>query len=131
MCVEAQVGGCLDYIEALQPSVSYGVTPQCPLDSAREMIKGPSYILRWAEIQLNVLYTPLHSHSLAEIFPSGALWVRRGERNQNYKNTAAVDNSFVISWGLTGGCISEVMISHSSNKLKEFMTLRIELKISW
>lgn len=59
---------------------------------------GPRYILKWAEIQLNLLYTPLLSHSLAEIFPSGGLWERRGERNQNYKNTAAVDNSFVISW---------------------------------
>lgn len=33
--------------------------------------------------------------------------------------------------GLTGDCIFEVMISHSSNKLKEFMTLLFELKISW
>lgn len=61
-------------------------------------MKGPLYILRWAEVQLNLLYTPLHLHSLAEIFPSGGLWLWRGERNQNYKNTAAVDSPFVISW---------------------------------
>lgn len=47
---------------------------QCPLDS-NEMMKGPPYILKWAEIQVNLLYTPLHSVSLAEIFPSGGLWV--------------------------------------------------------
>lgn len=33
--------------------------------------------------------------------------------------------------GLTESCIFEVMISHSINKLKYFMTLHIELKISW
>lgn len=59
---------------------------------------GPPYILKWAEIELNLLYTLLHSHSLAEIFPSGGLWEWREYRNQNYKNAAAVDNSFVISW---------------------------------
>lgn len=31
--------------------------------------------------------------------------------------------------GLTGGCIFEMMISHSNSKLKELMTLHIELKL--
>jgi len=56
------------------------------------MIEGPKNILKWAEIQLNLLYTALHLRSLAEVLPFRGLWVWRGGRDQSYKNTAAVGN---------------------------------------
>lgn len=42
MCVEMEIGGCLDYVEPLQSSASYSVPPQWlyPLISTSEMTKG-------------------------------------------------------------------------------------------
>lgn len=105
MCVETEVSGCLDYIEPLQPSVSYGVTPQCPLDSAREIIKGPSCILKWAEIQLNLLYTLLHSNSLAEIFSLRCSMGMERREKSKLQELCCCRQLICDLMDVTGGCL--------------------------
>lgn len=69
-------------VEPLQPSVSYTATTQCPLDSTREMMIGPPYILKWAEIKWNLLYTPLHSQSCWDFSLSLSVGMKRREKSE-------------------------------------------------
>lgn len=76
----------------------------------------------------------LHPFALTQSCWGFSLWrsvgMERREKSELQEHCCC--RQFICNlMGLTGGCIFEVMISHSNNKLKYFMTLHIELKISW
>lgn len=76
----------------------------------------------------------LHPFALAQSCWDFSLWwsvgMKRREKSELQEHCCC-RQVICNLMGLTGGCIFEVMISHSNNKLKEFMTRLFELKISW
>lgn len=131
MCVETEVSGCLDYIEPLQPSVilwCYTLVPSgfSQGDDKRALIH--------SQVGRDPAESSLHPFALAQSCWDFSLWWSMGmERREKSKlqEHCCCRQLICDLMSLTEGCISEVMISHSNNKLKEFMTLGTEFKISW